>query len=75
VRRIVATHQYLVTCAPSIAQYAALAAFSPAGQAERVRYREFASSLPTARSTSSSIFPPTGIRWSSRGGSSRGERS
>jgi aspartate/methionine/tyrosine aminotransferase len=40
VRRIVAAHQYLVTCAPSIAQHAALAAFSPAGQAERVRYRE-----------------------------------
>lgn len=40
VGRIVAAHQYLVTCAPSISQRAALAAFTPEGRAERKRYLE-----------------------------------
>jgi aspartate/methionine/tyrosine aminotransferase len=40
VRRIVAAHQYLVTCASSVSQCAALAAFSPTGQAERARHLE-----------------------------------
>jgi aspartate/methionine/tyrosine aminotransferase len=38
--RIVAAHQYLVTCAPSVSQRAALAAFTPEGRAERKRYLE-----------------------------------
>lgn len=37
ISRIVAAHQYLVTCAPSISQWAALAAFGEAGEAERRR--------------------------------------
>ena len=40
VSRIVAVHQHLVTCAPSITQRAAVAAFSDAGRAERSRYVE-----------------------------------
>lgn len=40
VRRLTAVHQYLVTCAPSVSQHAALAAFSPAGLAERRRRLE-----------------------------------
>jgi aspartate/methionine/tyrosine aminotransferase len=40
VARIVAAHQYMVTCAPSVSQGAALAAFTPEGRAERARYRE-----------------------------------
>jgi aspartate/methionine/tyrosine aminotransferase len=38
IARIIAAHQYLVTCAPSISQCAALAAFSPDGAVERARY-------------------------------------
>jgi aspartate aminotransferase len=38
IARIIAAHQYLVTCAPSISQSAALAAFSPQGAVERARY-------------------------------------
>jgi aspartate aminotransferase len=38
--RIIAAHQYLVTCAPSISQSAALATFSPEGAVERSRYLE-----------------------------------
>ncbi len=38
--RIIAAHQYLVTCAPSISQHAALATFSPEGAVERARYLE-----------------------------------
>ena len=38
-RRINAAHQYLVTCAPSISQVAALAAFTPGGQRAEERYR------------------------------------
>jgi aspartate aminotransferase len=40
ISRIIAAHQYLVTCAPSISQNAALAAFSPEGIVERARYLE-----------------------------------
>ena len=40
IRRMTAAHQYVVTCAPSVSQRAALAAFSPGGLAERRRYRE-----------------------------------
>lgn len=40
IRGLTAAHQYLVTCAPSVSQQAALAAFSPAGLAERGRYLE-----------------------------------
>lgn len=38
--RIVATHQYVVTCACSVSQRAALAAFSPAGARARSAYVE-----------------------------------
>jgi aspartate aminotransferase len=38
--RIIAAHQYLVTCAPSISQCAALATFSPEGAVARARYLE-----------------------------------
>lgn len=37
-RRITAVHQYLATCASSVSQAAALAAFGPAGRAARERY-------------------------------------
>jgi aspartate aminotransferase len=40
IARITAAHQYLVTCASSISQSAALAAFSPRGAVERARYLE-----------------------------------
>jgi aspartate/methionine/tyrosine aminotransferase len=40
VSRITAAHQYLVTCASSVSQAAARAAFSPRGRAERGRYLE-----------------------------------
>jgi aspartate/methionine/tyrosine aminotransferase len=40
IARIIAAHQYLVTCAPSVSQWAALATFSPEGEAERARYLE-----------------------------------
>jgi aspartate/methionine/tyrosine aminotransferase len=40
VARIVAVHQYIVTCAPRLSQHAALAAFGPAGRAARRRYVE-----------------------------------
>lgn len=40
VARIIAAHQYLVTCAPSVSQWAALATLTPAGDAERARYLE-----------------------------------
>ncbi len=40
VERIVAAHQYLVTCASSISQEAALAAFEPEGESERAAYVE-----------------------------------
>jgi aspartate/methionine/tyrosine aminotransferase len=40
IRSVVAAHQYLVTCASSVSQSAALAAFTPEGRAERARYRE-----------------------------------
>lgn len=40
VSRMTAAHQYLVTCAPSISQAAALAAFSPEGERERRRILE-----------------------------------
>jgi len=40
VSRIIAAHQYLVTCAPSISQKAALAAFTEEGRAERTRSLE-----------------------------------
>ncbi len=39
VARLNAVHQYLVTCAPSISQRAAIAALAPAGRAEQERYR------------------------------------
>jgi aspartate/methionine/tyrosine aminotransferase len=35
VARVIAAHQYLVTCAPTPSQRAALAAFRPAGEEER----------------------------------------
>jgi aspartate/methionine/tyrosine aminotransferase len=38
IQRITATHQYLVTCAPSVSQTAARAAFTSAGRAEAERY-------------------------------------
>jgi aspartate/methionine/tyrosine aminotransferase len=38
--RLVATHQYLVTCASSVSQRAAVAAFTPQGRADRARYLE-----------------------------------
>jgi len=38
-RRITAVHQYLVTCAPSVSQRAALAAFGPRGREAAERYR------------------------------------
>jgi aspartate aminotransferase len=38
--RIIATHQYLVTCASSVSQAAALAALAPAADAERARHLE-----------------------------------
>jgi aspartate/methionine/tyrosine aminotransferase len=40
VARIIAVHQYLVTCASSISQAAALAAFGEAGRRERARMLE-----------------------------------
>ena len=40
VARLTAVHQYLVTCASSISQAAALAAFTPQGKAERREYVE-----------------------------------
>jgi aspartate/methionine/tyrosine aminotransferase len=40
IARIIAAHQYIVTCASSISQAAALAAFSPEGAVERSRYLE-----------------------------------
>lgn len=40
VARIIAAHQYLVTCASSISQAAALAALSPDSEAERRAYLE-----------------------------------
>jgi len=40
VARIIAAHQYLVTCAPSVSQTAALAAMDPQGDAERVEHLE-----------------------------------
>ncbi len=40
VSRIIAAHQYLVTCAPSVSQAAALAAMSPEAEAERAAYVE-----------------------------------
>jgi aspartate/methionine/tyrosine aminotransferase len=39
VRRMTAVHQYMVTCAPSVSQRAAVAAFTPEGRAEAERYR------------------------------------
>jgi len=39
IARLNAVHQYLVTCAPSISQRAAIAALAPAGRAEQDRYR------------------------------------
>jgi len=38
ISRLTTVHQYLVTCAPSISQAAAMAAFSPRGRSERHRY-------------------------------------
>jgi aspartate/methionine/tyrosine aminotransferase len=38
VARVIAAHQYVVTCAPSISQRAALAAFTEQGQAERAEH-------------------------------------
>jgi len=40
IARVIAAHQYLVTCAPSVSQWAALATFTPEGEAERARYLE-----------------------------------
>lgn len=40
IERIIAAHQYLVTCAPTVSQTAALAAFGPEGEAERLAYLE-----------------------------------
>lgn len=40
VARIVAAHQYVVTCAPSVSQFAALAALDGEGERERAAYRE-----------------------------------
>jgi aspartate/methionine/tyrosine aminotransferase len=40
IRRVTAAHQYLVTCASSVSQSAALAAFSARGRTERRRYLE-----------------------------------
>jgi len=37
-RKIVAAHQYMVTCASSVSQQAALASFSPAGERAREEY-------------------------------------
>ena len=42
--RITAAHQYLVTCAPTISQHAALNAFTAAGRAEADRYLRIFSS-------------------------------
>jgi aminotransferase len=38
IQRLTTVHQYLVTCASSVSQAAALAAFSPRGRSERSRY-------------------------------------
>jgi aspartate/methionine/tyrosine aminotransferase len=38
ISRLTTVHQYLVTCAPSISQAAAMATFSPRGRSERRRY-------------------------------------
>jgi aspartate/methionine/tyrosine aminotransferase len=40
IAKVVAAHQYLVTCACSVSQSAALAAFTPQGRSERERYLE-----------------------------------
>ncbi len=40
IERIIAVHQYLVTCAPTPSQHAARQAFTAAGRAETERYRE-----------------------------------
>jgi aspartate aminotransferase len=40
IARLNAVHQYLVTCAPSISQRAAIAALAPAGLAAQERYRQ-----------------------------------
>ena len=40
VARIIAAHQYLVTCASSVSQHAALAAFGQEGKRERLLYLE-----------------------------------
>ena len=40
IQRVTTAHQYLVTCASSVSQAAALAAFSPLGRSERRRYQE-----------------------------------
>ena len=40
IRRVTTVHQFLVTCAPSVSQAAAVAAFSPRGLSERRRYLE-----------------------------------
>jgi aspartate/methionine/tyrosine aminotransferase len=40
IRRLTIVHQYLVTCASSVSQAAAVAAFSPRGRSERRRYAE-----------------------------------
>lgn len=38
IQRLTTVHQYVVTCAPSVSQAAAVAAFSPRGRSERRRY-------------------------------------
>jgi aspartate aminotransferase len=40
IERVTAVHQYLVTCAPSLSQHAALAAFGPEGERARRSYLE-----------------------------------
>ena len=40
IARLVAAHQYLVTCAPTISQTAALGAFTPEGRVARQRLKE-----------------------------------
>jgi len=40
ITKIIAAHQYLVTCAPTVSQTAAIAALGPAGDAARAAYLE-----------------------------------
>ena len=62
VSRIVAAQQYLVTCASSVSQRAALAAFSPAGRVEASRYLERLRDRRTLMAEELSRIPEIGFR-------------